>query len=216
MIQLIGEFIACIAAIYCFTSFSTGFRWLAIHAITAFLVELAGFIMRTHGHTDNQWLFNCYLPLDNALQLLAAYYITAKKPWHLFIIGFLAFLTSWAMEIYAKGIMTFTIKAYIVDSILQMLAFLFVLHKAAMDYTGRFARCPELWACLGIIVYYGCNIPFFSMLGYLVTIKAYDVIKFLFVILQVLIQIRYLFVAVAFFLYSKIYHPAKPSKDALR
>ncbi len=216
MLQLSGEFIACIAAIYFFTTLSTGFRWLAIHAITAFLVELAGFIMRTHGHTDNQWLFNCYLPGDCALQLLAAYYLATKIPRYLFIVGFLAFLITWAMEIYTKGVMVFTVKAYIIDSILQMLAYLFVQHKAAMDYRGRFARCPELWVCLGIITYYGCNIPFFSILGYLVVIKAYDVIKLLFVILEVLIHIRYLFVAVAFCLYCKIHHPLKPSTDALR
>lgn len=215
MHQLIGEFIACITALWFVSSFSAGFRLLALHAIMAFLVELCGYVLDKKMHTGNTWLFNSFLIVDCGIQLLAAYKFKIRIPGDVFIGLFIGFLAIWMMEVYANGIGVFTVKAYVVDSLLQLSAFLFVLHGAAMKHTVRFIRCPELWACLGIVIFYGCNVPFFSMLHYLLIIKASDVVKTLFIILQGLIQIRYLFVAAAFFMCYRNYQKVKLHADVI-
>jgi len=216
VLQLSGEFIACIAAILFFTSLSISCRILAIHAITAFLVELTGFILRKHGYTDNQWLFNIFLLFDCGLQLLAAYYFRVKIPYLFFITGFLVFVAVWLYEVINTGVMIFTVKAYIVDSILLMGTYLVVLYYSTINYRGSLTRSPSLWICLSIILYYGCNIPFFSVLNYLVDNKAKDVIKFLFVVLQVLINVRYLFIAIGFYLYFYSRKAVKPGYDVVK
>jgi hypothetical protein len=169
-----------------------------MQVVGALIFELSGFfIHKTPG--SNQWLFNCYLPFDCGLPLLAAHYFLKKRNnTYLLIGGYVLFLVVEVYDIYSKGINTFAMNAYITDSILLICTYLIVLYTTVMTYRGSIIRLDTFWLCLGIILFYGCNIPYFSMLGLMVR---YGVGTQLFIILRVLNNVRYLFVAYSFYQY---------------
>lgn len=201
MYEIIGELIAFIVSVFVFRSLSVTYKLLAIHAILSFLVEFTGFIMRKN-YINSQWLFNCYMISDCGLLLLAGYYFKLRLSSLFLIIGFLIFLTVWSWNIYSSGMSEFPIPAHIVNSILQVGTYLFILYQTTVIHKESLIQSPAFWICLGIILFFGCSIPFFSLLGFLAK-NAREILDRLSIVLKILIAVRYLLLSVGLLIYYK-------------
>lgn len=184
------------------TFFAKRFTWpyklIYLQVALVTLVEIAGYYIKKEAST-NAWIFNLYLPLDCGILLLAAYGFLKErfKPAGFFI-AYSIYSIIWTVGI-ANSSKSFAFASMIADATILVVAYLMVLYYSAMSYHGNIMKLPIFWICLGIILYYGCAIPFFSMYQFLTSLSKDDKHKMYF-ILQVLNNIRYIFTTLSFIL----------------
>ncbi len=117
----------------------------------------------------NVWLLNIFILMDMVLlgisgilllgkgniQRLMAYSLAAV---------FILCLASWA----AIGIRTeINTVAFLTSGIYLCLLYMILLFRSSISEHPF--RQPALWLCLALIIYFGCNIPFFSLFHFLST-----------------------------------------------
>ena len=203
-LQFIGEFLAFSFAIICFTKLNTSYRIVALQSCIAFVVEAFGYWWKLDiNRGSNKWLFNLYMIFDCGLILLAAYYFLKPKiPIKFFAALFLVFIVFWLNSaIQNKTIDKFTIEAYVIDSVFSLASFLYILYTYALNEKGDLISMPVLWLCLGLIINYGCSIPYFSTYSIQGKMCSKEEMEFLNKIPTILNNIRYPLVALSFVLF---------------
>lgn len=198
-----GESIAFIAAIAFIKKISWPYKIIAWQAIVGFVVEVTGFYYRIH-YSNNIWLYNCYLLADWGLLLLAGFkIIQLNSKYMLFAPGFCLFIALWLWNLRANGINAFASEAMVVNSMMQLGLYLLVLYQTTMNNQRSLATSPAFWICVGIVLYYGCCIPFFSIHDYLSVKKNETIAIKLNGILMILNNLRYLLYTWSFYLFYK-------------
>lgn len=150
---------------------------------------------------DNQWLLNIHLILETGLLLMAAWFVLSKTFRNFIIMGgFLFFLTVLGIQGWKQGFDVYLNLADVAACIVITLVFSMVLYTFGQQGHKRLWKSPEKWACLGILMYFACSVPYVSMMGYLQTENP-EVNTFLYYLISgVLANIRYLLLALAFWM----------------
>jgi hypothetical protein len=152
---------------------------------------------------NNQWLFNYYLIIETGLLAIAGLQrsIPARqKPLTIYIVsGFAFFLLVWTMQVYASGIKILANRACIAEGIFLATMFFILLYRSALAFSGPMLANPDVWLCLGCIIYFGCGIPILGLLHYLDKDDG-TTVKKLFGIVRTLSNIRYFFTGISFVL----------------
>lgn len=202
LLQLSSEGIACMVAIGCFKQLNVGYKLIGLHAVIAFFIEAEAQFLRLH-HLPNQWLYNWFIPIDCLLLLLASYYLNNKMNKQYLALGFLLFILVWLTNLLLRQ--PFAVSALIVDGMLLTIVYMLVLYQNTMSHKGPLVFMPSLWLCIGIIIFYGCSIPFFTAFS-LLKLQPGNLILNVFMLL---IAIRYLLTALSLLMY--VYQNRKPS-----
>lgn len=152
-----------------------------------------------HLPIDNQWLMNIHLILETGLLLAAARFILPASISNTFFIGGTVIVLIVAIlqgSFYGfTNYLNFTdVTACLVISICYFTVF-FHLHQ---QETTKAWLSPEKLACVGILLYCVCSIPYVSMMHFLDSFPKMN--TFLYhLISDVLANMRYLLLAIAFY-----------------
>lgn len=196
MLHLFSEFITCLLAILAFRKLDTFSRLIAIQVCIAFLVEFIGWQMRLR-QQRNTWLYNCYMPVEFSLLFIATdlHFKNGLKSWYpalLFI-----YWLCWSSEVYFQSIHVFAVKSYVTGALLLLVSYFFVLYKSAWNRISLF-RQSQFWFAIGVILFFGCNIPFFSMYDYIVENSNKNQMVLLSNLMKVFSHFRYFCTAIGF------------------
>jgi hypothetical protein len=152
-----------------------------------------------HLPIDNQWLMNIHLILETGILLTAAWFVLPEMLRTVLSIGaFFLFLIVFGVQAGNQGFGTYLNYADVTACIGITLVFSVVLYTFGQRTGIPFWVSPEKWACLGILLYFACSVPYVSMMHYL-EIKNPAVNTFLYYLISgVLANTRYLLLALAF------------------
>jgi len=206
-IDLCGPFVALIIGLIFFKKLDFPFRLLFAQIVIAIAIEFIGYeIKKQLPGKHNAWLYNLYIPIDCGLLIWAAYAFIKEKvkiKSGYFVLSYLGFICIWLYGLIQSGINAFAFIAVSIDGIVVLTAYLFVLYYSIISNAQKLIKLPVFWACIGLILYYGCSIPFFATHRYLETVLTNAENQKLFYILFILNYIRYFLTALAFFLHYK-------------
>jgi hypothetical protein len=150
---------------------------------------------------NNLWVMNASVFIEIIFLARAGYELmkTPKKK-YLLVCAICLFVIMFAIEIGYKGVDVFANYSYIFGSLLLVITFSFALYIQMGKGSPVPKTSPEMWMCLGILLYFTCGIPYLSLVNYL-NANHPGVSTFLFhLINDGLANIRYLLLAVGFWL----------------
>jgi hypothetical protein len=204
-------FIALIAGIFFYKSFTKGWKLLSIQVIIAFAVELSAYYIRMN-HQPNGWLYNIYLIADFTLLITVAYFLIQDKRFQFLFLGaFSLFMLVWLYDVvYLYGITKFAAHAYIASSILLIATYLYLLFYDTLRWKKAVYLSPVFWLCIAIIVFYGCNITYFYLMDTIIKTLSKEQKDLLLWLLKILVAVRYVLIALSFYL---VYYNNKNIKN---
>ncbi|HTN16890.1 MAG TPA: hypothetical protein VL092_04355 [Chitinophagaceae bacterium] len=194
--HIVAGFIASLFAILTFKKLDTFSRLIAMQVFISCLVELTGWQFRIHGHT-NTWLYNCYMPVEFTLLFAATSLHFRKSLYPRMIATLILYWVSWGFEIWYYGISTFAVHTYVIGAIILMVCYFFVLYKSAWSRNSLFNQ-SLFWFSIGVLLFFGCSIPYLSMYDYIVEHSSRYQLELLTGLMKLLAQFRYLCTAIAF------------------
>lgn len=168
---------------------------------------VTGYQQAHHLPIDNQWLMNIHMIIETGLLLTAAWFVLPEMLRSTITIGaFSVFLLVFGIQGVNQGFGIYLNYADVSACILITLVFSMLLYTFGQRKTAPFWLSSEKWACLGILLYFACSVPYVSMMGYLEK-KNPEVNTFLYyLIISVLANARYFLLALAYWM---IYRNAK-------
>jgi hypothetical protein len=204
--------IACIIGMFAFRSLNTFHRIIFLQAIVAFGFYVASYVIteyqRSHNALkNNQWMFNVYILTEAILLLSAGYvYFSSKRTRFLLHGGFALFLVVFGRQVFfgdsdmSLSMRQFANQAAMFEGILVVTVYLLILRHCFLQPGFRWRTSPEFWLCLGLTIYFGCNIPYMGMIHSLHAYSSHLNELLFHFITDVLGNVRYLFLSIAFFL----------------
>lgn len=152
---------------------------------------------------DNQGFMNIHLLVETGLLLVASRFALPKtlRTW-IPAGAFLLFLSVFFFQGWKLGFGVYLNYADVTACLLVTLVYSFVLYQFGQQVN----RTAEKWACLGILLYFACSVPYVSLMHYLEH-KTPEINTFLYYLISgVLANIRYLTLALACWI---VYRSAK-------
>lgn len=203
LIIIAGKIIAIIAGIYFFKFLSIPYRLIFYQVILALFCEsIAKHIAREY-HSNNIWIFNWYLLFEMWLNGLAAKFLLRNKTLQKSILYTLGFLTAlWILNVGIEGMTVFANWCFIATSIVFVIIYIFVLFDKTLFAAQSIFLQPSFWLSMSIILFYGCDLPYFGLRNYLI-VRYFDIANKLYYVNYVLNFIRYPLIAIAFILYGR-------------
>lgn len=173
------------------------YRILLVLSFITLAVDGVALYIRKVLEQSNSWLYNCYMIFDFGLLAATAYYFRpSKSTLNCITVASFFFLLSWGYTFFSTGISLFFVNVYMIISILILIVYIWLLYYQAMECKHSLIKSPGFWACTGIIVFYACNAPFFSIMNLLNDKAKQSTLHYL--ITTVLNNIRYLLLAYSF------------------
>lgn len=206
ILDLAALILAAVAGLRAFRQATTSYRLILLQVWIALLTEFAG---ATFYRVSNVPMYNVYMLMESALLMRAAF-LSLEKPgkWP-FAICFSAVLIFWTWNVYKSGWHAFQLQAFLLYAVLLLMMYIVVLYNSAMRWKTAIGRNPDLWICAGMIVFYACIVPYLSTLGLQNSLSPAQRRVLHFFAVDLLHQLRYLLIAVGFFL---LYHQPIQSK----
>lgn len=200
LIELLIEFCSLIIGVYCLNRLNDFFKVIVLQIIIAFGVEFIGRILFSL-NIRNVWLFNLYEIVEAGLLLFAAKKIVNFDNRFLYLLLIPIFF--WFYSVFKNGFNYFTSVAYVSFSIAILIVYLNLLFKSVLTYRGDLVKLPTLWLAIGVILFFGCNIPYLSMLNYLCNNFNQEVNNTLHLILKTFCNLRYILMAISLIMASR-------------
>jgi len=163
--------------------------------------ELSGLVMY-HYLNNNVIIYNIYILAELCLLILASVQQMNKKVFT--TVGIVCIILYSALWCYLFFIMPhsyFMVWMFLSSCILLSVFYFCPLLIISRNSDRPFSE-PWLWVCLGHVIYFACDIPFFSMYKYFVA-HAKTIGALLQNINDTLAVLRYLFVSYGFYLFAK-------------
>ncbi|HTA82402.1 MAG TPA: hypothetical protein VK783_05710 [Bacteroidia bacterium] len=207
MIKILNEFtgvtIALLAGIYTFKYMNLLYRIFFFQSLSYLLILLLSYAVQSIPRMQhrNEWLFNSYMPIETGLLTWCGYeFFRHRKEKIVIWIGYAIFLILLLCELFIKGIWEFSNHGYIAESFLIVMVYLGIIYFLLTNQNKTWKHSPELWIALGLILYFGCTLPYLSLLKYLeVSYPKANI--YLFRLITVgLANLRYLLLAYGFWL----------------
>lgn len=144
---------------------------------------------------DNQWLMNIHMIFETGLLLLAARFVNRETKNGLLIqLGTLAFVIVYAIQVIYNGFQNYLHYADLTECVVITLVYTPILFTAPIGKKGR----PLRIVCVALLLYFACSIPYVSLMNYL-QVHSPKLNSMLYhVISDVLANLRYLLIALAF------------------
>ena len=196
MIHFFSEFVACLLAVLTFSKLDTFSRIIALQVCIAFVVEFAGWQM-TQSEQKNGWLYNLYMPIEFSLLFLATSLFYKSRIRYGMIILLIFYWLFWTVEIFNNSIENFAVKTYVIGAFILVIGYFFVLNKSTRSRSSLLSQ-RNFWFAIGIILFFFCIIPLFSMYDYIVVNSNKFQMYLLSNLMKVFYHFRYLCTAIGF------------------
>lgn len=199
-----GKIFAIFIGLYCFRFLPKAYRFILLQVILALISEVSGEGIEKYYHKNNLWIFNLYLLFETWLNGLAGIALLENKSIKRVIRYTLFLLTVvWIVNVYSNGMQIFANWCFIASAIVTIVIFMFVLFNNAFTRQNIFIK-PEFWLSLSIILFFGCDLPYFGLRNYLLK-HFINVEEQLYYVNYVLNFLRYPLIAICFFLCRRQY-----------
>lgn len=154
---------------------------------------------------NNHWLFNINILIECSFLTFAAYYYLKKtnRSGVLFLYGF--FFISYILIMYFKSFSEFNPYAYLFECLLVTALYSLVLYNYFNSDLQHQSQPIVVWVSIGILLYFACNVPYFSLFDYLNRQHPEISSKLFAFITDILANARYLCLAIGFWLIRR--HP---------
>jgi hypothetical membrane protein len=199
--------LALLSGLYSFKYLDRFLKILLLQLGIYLAVVMAAYFITPGTQTNpNQWLYNVYIFLETVLLLTAAFFLTQNKEKRAGIIFlFTVFLVVFLTHITLKSITFFSSYAFIAEGITVLIVYGYIVYRETFVNGNSLSDSPVLWASLGLLIFFICNVPYFSLFDFLN--KNYPhAAKLLFqIITDVLANVRYLLLAISFWLVRRQY-----------
>ena len=213
MLQFINEALALTIAlgmgIYAYSYMNKFTRTLFFQLVAWIIIYLFSrgltIYQSIHNVTMNdQWIFNIQIPLELLLLTMAAcYFLKDKLSRYLALTLYILFLIIILLQFKISGPEVFINYGMVASGFSITVLYSMILYRKFKSGSPYWKQSPELWASLGLIIYFACNIPYFSLFTYLNSHHPALSTKLFLFITDVLANIRYIFLAVAFWMVRK-------------
>jgi hypothetical protein len=201
--------IAFCIGIYAFKRMNTFFRlaffqlsfWLLCYSLS-YIVTL---YQRQNGlPMNNQWLMNLHLIGETMLLITAAFVQITEKPMKIFVgCAFLAFLVILIIQLITNGIVHYLNAMDVSECVIMTMLFGYILYKAIIDRKKDNRNRAVVLLSIGLLIYFACSVPFMALIQ-LIQQRDPNASALLFhVISDVIANLRYLFLAAAFWVISR-------------
>jgi hypothetical protein len=154
-----------------------------------------------HIQKNNTWVYNIAVPVEFLILTIAvSVFSKDKMSKYLVLSSYVIFLASiyLQMSFYKSG--HFANYAMVSGSIIMTVLFVWIIYiKFTSDLPFRIYR-PEVFACLGLIIYFACNVPYISIMPFLNENSPEESKSLFNNIIDNLANFRYLLLSIAFLL----------------
>lgn len=176
------------------------YRIIMAQVVVGILAETAGKIMNLLHYPSNQWVFNIYMLFEALLFGSAGYFFMkegrARKLAKYLLFFFIAL---WPVCLYIYTFFYLFSAYYVCYSFFLVLLYAYVLTNHVLFTNDKLLRNPLFVICVSVIMLFAGTLPLFGTLRYVVE-NDLDVAKLLFYVNIIINLLRYLLVAVAFYL----------------
>lgn len=154
-----------------------------------------------HIPKNNIWLYNIAVPVELLILTIAASTVSKNKlTRRLILSSYIFFLISIYLQTHFSNSDSFINYAMASGSIIMTVLFVWTIYiKFTSDLPFRMYR-PEAFACLGLIIYFACSVPYISIMTYLNENSPEESKSLFNYIIDNLANIRYLLLGIAFLL----------------
>jgi hypothetical protein len=182
------------------------YKLLCIQVMCGLIIEIIGhiFIYR-HQPALNTICHNFYTIAEFYLMYAAGVIILNKYKRIFWGISVLP-LVVWIVHVCRLGIDNFSNYSFILGGLLLVILFVLLLYQTTKS-VPILKYSPDFWICIGIIVYFGCNVPFFSLFAYFTSHGKEKMGAKLFILNDFLALTRYLCFGIAFLLLNSKKRP---------
>lgn len=205
LIKSLSPAIAIILGVYSFRFMNTFFKLLFWQVLMYMFFFTMSYVVTNyqtahHLNENNQWLFNIYLIIETVLLCIALFnYLNYQSKMPLY--GMLSVLvTFYAVQTMLNGIYHYNKYSDIAACIALSAVSARILFNQ-FQYSKQLAQArPAIWAIVGLLLYFACSVPYIAMMDFL-ELHHPKLNTFLFRIINgFLANIRYLCLAIAFYL----------------
>lgn len=186
--------ITVIVGTFLFYNLSTPYRFALLYVVVGSFFDIASFILYKLGFANINYN-NYYILIDFALSIMPAL-ILAKKIRAIYIIGIVVAINFFLYNITTGNKQIFLNWCLVLQSILIVIIYLDILINKFRNSDISF-RNPEWALTTGLIIFYGCCIPFFCFINYLIKTNN-SFAGQLYVIIDLLNIFKYIFIAISF------------------
>ncbi len=178
------------------------YKLIAVQVCLILLTESLGLYLNHVRQCNNVFLFNIYNILEVwLLAYIGKQFITTK--FARLILPILIFLTVyWFYCVLLRGIDEFFNWFFVVYCFFLVIIFTVILFTNALFNRKKVLGEPLFLICISIILYYGCTVPLFGVMNYLIKNDINTAAR-LFYISHTVEVLRYLLIAIAFYLYGR-------------
>lgn len=199
------EFVVLITSVICVKLYNKvilPYKLLCIQIICGLIIEIIGHIfINLKRPIENTACFNVYILIEFYLMFGAAILFLKKNNRVLLSFGSLPFII-FMIHLSRTGFGKFSSFSFLAGGIILVVFYLYLLFEISKR-TAILKNIPEFWVCIGIIAYFGCTVPFFSLFTYFVNHGKEKLGDMLFKLNDFLALIRYLCLLIAFLLLNK-------------
>jgi hypothetical protein len=148
---------------------------------------------------NNHWLYNIYIVIEFVLLLMAGYvFFQTSNARKAILLGTTCFISIYITEITLDGFWQLANISLVTGGLILVVVYQFILVTSLRASSPSVIMVPELWACVGISLYFACNVPFIGLMPQLLKYNA-SLVDDLFYITEVLAILRYLFLCISFY-----------------
>lgn len=211
MMQLAKE------ALFLFVAFALGaakyekltpfFRLLFVQAILAVICYLsARYVLNVQrlvlppAYRSNQFVFNIYIFLEALILIWAGLKQLNVERWKLAIWPFAIFLICYFIQISSGSFLVFYNYAAAIEGVILFVIYMRIAAKGIMGKTPGKSIQAEVYASLGIILFFSVYVPYIGMIHYLYENHPISNLILYAYIIEFLNVLRYLFLAIGFWL----------------
>jgi len=194
------ELVVLVTSVLCikiYDKLTLPYRLLSIQVICGLIIEVIGHIF-INQRTLNTICYNFYTIVEFYLMYAAGVILLNKYKKVFWAISVLPLIV-WFIHIWRLGIDNFSNYSFILGGLLLVILFVLLLYQTTKSVT-ILKYTPDFWICIGIIVYFGCNVPFFSLFAYFTSHGKEKLGSRLFILNDFLALTRYLCFGIAFLL----------------
>jgi hypothetical protein len=213
ILQLINEAGSLILAlgtgIYAYSYMNKFMRALFFQLLVWILFFIAAYAItlyqRSHGmKTNNTQLFNIAVAVEFLILTVAvSVFFKNRILKYLVLLSYVIFLISICLQMKFSKSDDFINYAMTSGSIIMTIFFIVILYKKFKSDPILWKYSPEIWASIGLILYFACNVPYMSILPYLNETSPDMSTSLFHYITDNLANVRYLLLALAFWLVRK-------------
>lgn len=178
------------------------YRLLFSYVIISMLTDSIGLYLNEIKSPNNYWLFNMYNLSDVWLMSLIGLGFIKDATYRAIVLAFLVLLTGyWCYDFLLNRNKEFFNWFVVTYAVFLIVIYVAILLKSVLFKNKMILTDPLFVLCVSTIFFYGCIIPLFGVLNFLIKTDV-NTAKKLFNINVVVNILRYILIAIAFYLYG--------------